>query len=37
MREDGFVQWVRELTTAFGVFLKRELAQGYWNKPANLS
>jgi hypothetical protein len=37
MREDGFVQWVRDLTTAFGVFLKKELAQGYWNKPANPS
>ena len=37
MREDGFVQWVRELTDAFGRCIKREMDQGYWNKPANPS
>ena len=36
-REDGFVQWVRELTDAFGSCIKREMDQGYWNKPANPS
>jgi hypothetical protein len=35
MREDGFVQWVRELTDAFGRCIKREMDQGYWNRPAN--